>query len=88
MNSLTQNRDYNKERLFDLEQEIEHFCAGCPDCGDCGGYDDAYGAPMWVEEMTCRADGDPEDRGCPYHKQYEELVEERDWIALEVSADD
>lgn len=88
MNSLTQKRDYAKERLVDLEEEIRHFCEDCPDCVDCGGCDDAYGAPMWVEELTCPADGDPENNGCTYHKQYADLLEEHDWIELEVYGDD
>jgi len=63
----------NLEQLYN---EQEHFCENCPDRWDCGGMDYAYGAPIHVEEMTCPAEGDPEDLGCTYHDDYLGLLAE------------
>lgn len=62
--------------MMSLEYQIEHFCENCPDRWDCGGTDDAYGAPVHVEEMTCPAEGDPKDLGCTYHRDYMKLLAE------------
>lgn len=61
-----------------INDQIEHFCDECPHCYDCGGIDYAFGAPMYVHELTCDAEGDPEDLGCPERDEYLALLEERD----------
>ena len=62
--------------INELEFQRDHFCEDCAHCEDCGGWDDGYGAPMYVEELTCPALGDPEDLGCPKRDEYLEILEE------------
>ena len=74
--------------LHKLYAERDCFCDGCERWVECGGIDDAYGAPMLVREMTCPGDGDPEDLGCPEHDEYMALLNEIEEREMAMEADD
>ena len=65
---------------MNLAAQLEQFCFDCEYCEECGGFDYAYGAPLFVSETTCPGLGDPGDMGCPRHDEYEELRAEYDVI--------
>lgn len=86
-----------RERTFiPLKSDPDYFCCDCEYCRDCGGWDDGYGAPCYVPEMTCDyADFDPSDTHCPRHYDWLDARDEDDaraerdliasgWIPLEV----
>lgn len=80
--------DMLTDTLTELEESREHFCDNCPDRWDCGGMDYAYGAPVHVEELTCPGEGDPEDNGCTYHKDYVILLAEIDDVERDLEKEE
>lgn len=58
--------------------EKDDFCEDCPFIDCVGGMDYAYGAPLLINEITCRAEMDPEDPGCPRHEAFYEFLKERE----------
>ena len=68
-----------------IESKIADFCFDCDYIEDCGDWDYAYGAPAYQHDYTCPGCLDPDDYGCPLHKEFVAL--KQDQKRLEAIAD-